>query len=144
MRCTLTSPFCCRFHSFETSHARKVLEAHNLGGLRSERQILSVLQSNRASSLDSDSSDDDAFYGFLATGGKEKSKPTSPTSYKSCFPVLDDSVGEKTEICGFNLRGKCSYGSRCNAVHSSKYAFRPVYIGDFCCIFRFDFLFLRM
>ncbi len=110
-----------RYHNFDSTHARKVLAAHNLGGLRNDRQILSVLQSNQAPSIDSDSSDDDAFVGFLknlATGGKPKAKPTSPIQTTTPTSMSDD---EKTEICGFHLRGKCSYGNKCNALHTSKY-----------------------
>jgi hypothetical protein len=101
-------------------HARKILAAHHLGGLRSEKQILSLLQSDSVSSVDSNSSDDDAFAGFLkklATGGK----PTSPRQSTARSSTSDDSVDEKTEICGFNLRGKCSYGNKCNALHTSEY-----------------------
>ena len=125
LRHALISPFCrFRFHTFETSQVRKVLAAHSLGGLRSENQIRSVLQSRGAPSLDSDSSDDDAVFSFptnRATYDKVKSKLTSSTSPRQSSTEVDDSVDEKTEICGFNLRGKCSYGSRCHAVHCGKY-----------------------
>jgi hypothetical protein len=104
-------------------HARKILAAHNLGGLRSEKQILSVLQSDSVSSVDSNSSDayDDALDDFLknlATGHK----PSSPRQSTARSSTSDDSVDEKTEICGFNLRGKCSYGNKCNALHTSEYS----------------------
>ncbi|CAB4013955.1 poly [ADP-ribose] polymerase 12-like [Paramuricea clavata] len=118
---------CKRSHNFDSTHARKVLAAHRLGGLRNERQILSVLQSNRAASLDSDSSDDDDLFSFLnlphvprarGTGGTEKAKPTSPTQLMFHSTDSDDSANEKTEICGFNLRGKCSYGNKCKSLHT--------------------------
>ena len=106
------------------------MAAHNLEGLRHERQILSVLRSDRASSVNSDSSDEDAFGDFLknlATGGKVKTTPTSPSQSTPRSPTSDDSVSEKTEICGFNLRGKCSYGNKCNALHTSEYLQTQIY-----------------
>jgi hypothetical protein len=115
-----------RSHNFDTTHARKVLAAHSLGGLRSERQILSVLQSNRAARLDSDSSDDDDLFSFLnlphvpRARGTEKAKQTSPTQPMFHSTDSDDSANEKTEICGFNLRGKCSYGNKCKSLHTGR------------------------
>lgn len=108
--------YCCRLHNFGTTHARKVLAAHNLGGLRHERQILSVLQSNEAPGIDSDSSEDDMFtiWNNLATGGNAKRKQSTP----EFTTMSNDLSDEKTEICGFNLRGKCSYGNKCNALHT--------------------------
>ena len=120
--CKFGDQRCKRYHNFDAMHARRILAAHNLGGLRNERQILSVLRSDRSSSVDSDSSDDDAFVDFLknlSTGGKVKTKPASTRQSTPRSPTSDDSLSEKTEICGFNLRGKCSYGNKCNALHTS-------------------------
>ena len=97
---------CKRLHNFDTPHSKKVLQAHCLGGLRNEDQILSVLRSGlEVVSLSSDSEDDDVVCGRVSR--LHSSSSTSETDQ------------EKLEICGFNLRGKCQYGTQCNARHTS-------------------------
>lgn len=112
--CKFGEKKCKRSHHFGTSHSRKVLASHNLGNLRNERQILSFLTSaSETESLSSrkrgrqfESEDD---------GSAKKVKSETPsTSARS-----NDSTTSEIEICGFNLRGKCQYGEKCNARHTN-------------------------
>ena len=58
-------------------------------------------------------SDDSSLHDFLQSlSGSSKAK--SPLRSAENVPAPD-----KLEICGFNLRGKCNYGEKCNARHTT-------------------------
>ena len=87
-------------------------------GVRDKNDILSVLQSKRVVSVVQESSDNHAFLSKLAQCAAQLEENSSIPASTSLQSVAADCSDEKLVICGFNLRGKCSYGNKCNALHT--------------------------
>ena len=85
------------------------MAVHNLEGLGND-PIRFVLQANQFVNRDSSRSDSVYF--------PKNMESSNATTAVHKFPSADN-FNEKLEICGFNLRGKCCYGNKCNALHTA-------------------------
>lgn len=118
--CTFGDSKCKRLHNFDTSHSRKVLAHHGLGHLRNDRQILLVLRNGpQKPSLSRSDSCEDNLASFLQSLISLSTGERRPPSQAGLSPPSATSEDDKKEICGFYLRGKCNYGTKCHARHTS-------------------------
>ena len=99
---------CRREHNFSDEHNRRVLKEYDI-----HPQI--ILQCLKGRTKKRTVSDD----------GSDVEKPASSTRPDSAMSDIfqdlchtHDSEEKDSEICGFNLRGKCHYGSRCVHQHT--------------------------
>lgn len=99
---------CKRKHDFSDSHNVRVLEEYDMDDI-SDRKVLQRLQGRERKRTVSASSDGEK---------PEQFKPMSAIS--NAFPSYqaNDDKEKDTEICGFNLRGKCNYGNSCIHRHT--------------------------
>ncbi|XP_068754719.1 protein mono-ADP-ribosyltransferase PARP12-like [Montipora capricornis] len=100
---------CKREHDFSDEHNKRVLKEYNLRDPQIILQCLRGRTKKRTVSVD----------------GSDVEKPASITrpdsSMSDIFQALGhihDSEEKDTEICGFNLLGKCLYGSKCVYQHT--------------------------
>ena len=100
---------CKREHDFSDPHNKKVLKEYDLGGI-SELKVLQRLKGRERKRTVSGSSD------------VEKPDKVFPKAVTPVVPVptskAKDEKEKDTEICGFNLRGKCNYGNSCIHRHT--------------------------
>ena len=97
---------CRREHNFSDEHNRRVLKEYDI-----HPQI--ILQCLKGRTKKRTVSDD----------GSDVEKPASSTRPDSAMSDIFQDLchthdSEDSEICGFNLRGKCHYGSRCVHQHT--------------------------
>ena len=100
---------CKREHDFSDPHNRKVLEEYDLDGI-SELRVLQRLKGRERKRAVSESSD-------VENPVKVFPKATNLNVLVSTTQVKDEKEKD-TEICGFNLRGKCNYGNSCIHRHT--------------------------
>ena len=100
---------CKREHDFSDPHNRKVLEEYDLDGI-SELRVLQRLKGRERKRAVSESSD-------VENPVKVFPKATNLNVLVSTTQVKDEKEKD-TEICGFNLRGKCNYGNSCIHHHT--------------------------
>lgn len=99
---------CKREHDFSTSHNRRILKENDMGDI-SDLKVLERLQTRERRRTVSTSSD----------GDRPEQFPSVPANAISAPSVQANNNPDKdTEICGFNLRGKCNYGSSCIHRHT--------------------------
>ena len=99
---------CCkREHDFSDPHNRKVLTKYSLGDT-SELKVLQRLKQREGKRTISGSSDVEKPYVVIP-------KLTNPDAFHN---KVQDCKEKDTEICGFNLRGKCNYGIKCIHRHT--------------------------
>ena len=100
---------CKREHDFSDPHNKKVLKEYDLDGI-SELKVLQRLKGRERKHTVSGSSD------------VEKPDKVFPKAVTPVVPVptskAKDEKEKDTEICGFNLRGKCNYGNSCIHHHT--------------------------
>ena len=100
---------CKREHDFSDPHNKKVLKEYDLDGI-SELKVLQRLKGRERKRNVSGSSD------------VEKPDKVFPKTVTPVVPVptskAKDEKEKDTEICGFNLRGKCNYGNSCIHRHT--------------------------
>ena len=100
---------CKREHDFSDPHNKNVLEEYDLDGI-SELKVLQRLKGRERKRIVSGSSD------------VEKPDKVFPKAVTPVVPVptsrAKDEKEKDTEICGFNLRGKCNYGNNCIHHHT--------------------------
>ena len=100
---------CKREHDFSDPHNKNVLEEYDLDGI-SELKVLQRLKGRERKRTVSGSSD------------VEKPDKVFPKAATPVVPVptskAKDEKEKDTEICGFNLRGKCNYGNSCIHHHT--------------------------
>ena len=98
---------CKREHDFSDPHNRRVLEGYDMDGI-SELKVLQRLKGRERKRTVSASSD-----------GEKPDKIMPQASNLNVSHSRAKSDKEKdTEICGFNLRGKCNYGNSCIHRHT--------------------------
>ena len=100
---------CKREHDFSDPHNRKVLEEYDLDGI-SELRVLQRLKGRERKRAVSESSD-------VENPVKVFPKATNLNVLVPTTQVKDEKEKD-TEICGFNLRGKCNYGNNCIHQHT--------------------------
>ena len=100
---------CKREHDFSDRHNRKVLEEYDLDGI-SELRVLQRLKGRERKRAVSESSD-------VENPVKVFPKATNLNVLVPTTQVKDEKEKD-TEICGFNLRGKCNYGNNCIHQHT--------------------------
>ena len=100
---------CKREHDFSDPHNRKVLEEYDLDGI-SELRVLQRLKGRERKRAVSESSD-------VENPVKVFPKATNLNVLVPTTQVKDEKEKD-TEICGFNLRGKCNYGNSCIHRHT--------------------------
>ena len=100
---------CKREHDFSDRHNKKVLKQFDMDGI-SELKVLQRLKGRERKRTVSGSSD------------VEKPDKVFPKAVTPVVPVPTskgkDEKEKDTEICGFNLRGKCNYGNSCIHHHT--------------------------
>ena len=100
---------CKREHDFSDRHNKKVLKQFDMDGI-SELKVLQRLKGRERKHTVSGSSD------------VEKPDKVFPKAVTPVVPVptskVKDEKEKDTEICGFNLRGKCNYGNSCIHHHT--------------------------
>ena len=100
---------CIRDHNFSAPHNRKVLEGYGMDGI-SDLEVLQHLKGREIKRNVSGISD------------VEKPDKVFPKAVTPVVPVptskVKDEKKKDTEICGFNLRGKCNYGNSCIHHHT--------------------------
>ena len=98
---------CKREHDFSDPHNRRVLEEYDMNGI-SELKVVQRLKGRERKHTVSASSDSE--------------KPGKIVHQASNFNVshsrAKNDKEKDTEICGFNLRGKCNYGNSCIHRHT--------------------------
>lgn len=99
---------CKREHNFSTLHNRRILKEHDMGGI-SELKVLERLQARERKRTSSTSSDAERPEQFL---------PISANAIGVPSIQANNNTDKDTEICGFNLRGKCNYGNSCIHRHT--------------------------
>ena len=100
---------CKREHDFSDPHNRKVLEEYDLDGI-SELRVLQRLKGRERKRAVSESSDvENPVKVFPIATNLNVLVPTTQ---------VKDEKEKDTEICGFNLRGKCNYGNSCIHRHT--------------------------
>ena len=100
---------CKREHDFSDPHNKKVLKEYDLDGI-SELKVLQRLKGRERKHTISESSD-------VEKPDKVFSKAVTPVVAVPT-PKAKDEKEKDTEICGFNLRGKCNYGNSCIHRHT--------------------------
>ena len=97
---------CTREHNFSSSHNRRILKVHDMGNI-SELKVLERLQTRGRVRTLSSSSDSDR---------PEQLRSSSVNAIG--VPSIPANNNNDTEICGFNLCGKCNYGNSCIHRHT--------------------------
>ena len=100
---------CKREHDFSDPHNKKVLKQYDMDGI-SELKVLQRLNGRERKRTVSRSSDvENLVTVFPKTANLNALVPTTQ---------VKDEKEKDTEICGFNLRGKCNYGNNCIHHHT--------------------------
>ena len=100
---------CKREHDFSDPHNKKVLKQYDMDGI-SELKVLQHLNGRERKRTFSRSSDvENLVTVFPKTANLNALVPTTH---------VKDEKEKDTEICGFNLRGKCNYGNNCIHRHT--------------------------
>ena len=98
---------CKREHDFSDLHNKTVLEEYDMGAI-GELKVLQRLKGRERKRTVSGSSD-----------VENPDKVVPKTANSNAVTTRAKDVKEKdTEICGFNLRGKCNYGDNCIHCHT--------------------------
>ena len=100
---------CKREHDFSDPHNKKVLKEYDLDGI-SGLKVLQRLKGRERKRAVSESSD-------IENLVKVFPKATNLNVLVPTTQVKDEKEKD-TEICGFNLRGKCNYGNSCIHRHT--------------------------
>ena len=100
---------CKREHDFSDPHNKKVLEEYDMDGI-SELKVLQRLKARERKRTVSGSSD-------VEKPDTVFPKAASPNALVPTTQAKDKNEKE-TEICAFNLRGKCNYGNNCIHRHT--------------------------
>ena len=98
---------CKREHDFSDPHNKRVLEKYDMGAV-GELKVLQRLKGRERKRTVSGSSDVEK---------PDKRVPKTANSNAVTTRAKDDKEKD-TEICGFNLRGKCNYGDSCIHHHT--------------------------
>ena len=100
---------CKREHDFSDPHNKKVLKQYDMDGI-SELKVLQRLKGRERKRAVSESSEVENLV-------KVFPKATNLNSLVPTTQVKNEKEKD-TEICGFNLRGKCNYGNNCIHQHT--------------------------
>ena len=100
---------CKREHDFSDPHNKKVLKQYDMDGI-SELKVLQRLKGRERKRVVSESSEVENLL-------KVFPKATNLNSLVPTTQVKNEKEKD-TEICGFNLRGKCNYGNNCIHQHT--------------------------
>lgn len=98
---------CKREHDFSNLHNRRILKEHDMGGI-SELKVLERLQARERKRTVRTSSDCE----------RPEQLPMSANATGVPSIQANNNTNKNTEICGFNLRGKCNYGNSCIHYHT--------------------------
>ena len=98
---------CKRDHDFSNSHNRQILKENYMGDI-SELKVLERLQTRGGRQTVNTSCNVDRPEQLMSSSANVISVPS----------VQANSTDKDTEICGFNLRGKCNYGNSCIHRHT--------------------------
>ena len=99
---------CKREHNFSNSHNRRILKQHHMGDI-SELKVLEHLQTREKKRSVITSPDGNRPEQFPSTSANAIGVPSVQAN---------NNTDKDTEICGFNLRGKCNYGNSCIHRHT--------------------------
>ncbi|KAL9970329.1 hypothetical protein ACROYT_G022684 [Oculina patagonica] len=99
---------CKKEHDFSSSHNKRILHQHGMGGI-SELKVLQRLQAREMKQTVSTSSGSERPQQFMPMSANPVGVPSNQAN---------KSMEKDTEICGFNLRGKCNYGNSCIHHHT--------------------------
>ena len=99
---------CKREHNFSNSHNRRILKQHDMGNI-SELKVLERLQTRERRRSVTTSSDGERPEQLMSTSANAIGDPSIQAN---------NNADKDTEICGFNLRGKCNYGNSCIHRHT--------------------------
>ena len=100
---------CKREHDFSDPHNKRVLEEYDMDAI-SELKVLQRLKGRERKRTASVSSD-------VHVEKPDKVAPKTANSSAVTTRAKDEKEKD-TEICGFNLRGKCNYGNSCIHHHT--------------------------
>ena len=98
---------CKRDHDFSNSHNRQILKENYMGDI-SELKVLERLQTRGGRQTVNTSCNVDRPEQLMSSSANAISVPS----------VQANNTDKDTEICGFNLRGKCNYGNSCIHRHT--------------------------
>jgi len=99
---------CKREHNFSNSHNRRILKECDMWNI-SELKVLERLQTRERKRPVSAISDSVRTEQFMSSSANAIGVPSIQAK---------NNIGKDTEICGFNLRGKCNYGNSCIHRHT--------------------------